>query len=35
MFMGGMMMALAIEKCNLHKRIGLGILVLVGSKPTR
>ncbi|KAK2168612.1 hypothetical protein LSH36_15g02107 [Paralvinella palmiformis] len=33
MFVGGIMVALAVEKCNLHKRIAVGILHLVGTKP--
>ncbi len=33
MFVGGVMVALAVEKCNLHKRIAVGILHIVGTKP--
>jgi sodium-dependent dicarboxylate transporter 2/3/5 len=33
MFVGGLMVALAVEKCNLHKRIAIGILYLLGTKP--
>ena len=33
MFVGGLMVALAVEKCNLHKRIAVGILHVMGTKP--
>ncbi|MBL7978956.1 MAG: DASS family sodium-coupled anion symporter [Bacteroidetes Order II. Incertae sedis bacterium] len=35
MFMGGFIIALAMEKWNLHKRIALGIIQKVGTSPER
>lgn len=33
LFMGGFMLALAMQKWNLHRRIALGVVLLVGTKP--
>jgi len=35
LFLGGFMLALAIERVNLHRRIALNVIRLVGSSPTR
>jgi len=32
MFFSGLMLAIAVEKWNLHKRIALQVLMLMGSK---
>lgn len=35
LFMGGFMLGLALERCGLHKRMALRIILLVGTAPHR
>lgn len=35
LFFGGFLIALAMERWNLHRRIGLGLVGVMGTQPTR
>jgi len=35
LFLGGFILALALEKCGLHRRFALQVLQAVGTRPTR
>ena len=33
MLIGGVLLAIAIEKCNLHRRLAIKMLLLIGTTP--
>lgn len=35
MFVGGLVIAIAVEHCNLHRRVALHVILLVGCSPRR
>lgn len=35
MFVGGLMIAIAVEHCNLHKRTALWVILKVGCSPRK
>lgn len=35
MFIGGLIIALAVEHCNLHKRVALKVISIIGCSQRR
>lgn len=35
MFLGGIMIALAVEYCNLHKRVALKVIQIIGCSQRK
>ena len=35
MFISGIIMAIAVEHCNLHKRIAINVMMIIGTSVRR